>query len=220
LSLARAGADIAIHYGHSADEAAELADMIDEIGRRAVLFQADLAEPDEIEHLFAAISAEFGKLDVLVNNASVYHRTPFDTLTVDQWDAEIAVNARAPALCIRYAAPLMPDGSAIVNITDARTETARADWPAYSASKAALLAVTKSAAKALAARSITVNAVGPGAIMWEPDISEQSKAAVLAQVPMKRIGSPEDIAEAVVFLVRSDYITGQHLRVDGGWHTG
>ncbi|MHC4562376.1 MAG: SDR family NAD(P)-dependent oxidoreductase [Planctomycetota bacterium] len=221
VSLARAGADLALHYGRSADEAAELAEVIgDETGRRAKICQADLGQPLEIERLFAAVGAEFGKLDVLVNNAAVYHRTPFESLTAEQWDAEMAINARAPALCIHHALPLMPDGSSIVNITDARTETTRADWPAYSASKAALLAVTKSAAKALAGRNIRVNAVGPGAIMWEPDISEQSKAAVLAQVPMKRIGSPDDIAEAVVFLIRNDYITGQHLRVDGGWHTG
>lgn len=220
-ALAGAGADIALHFGRSGDDAEKTAgDLRRDTGVRVELFQADLADPAAIAQMFIDIGERFGRLDILVNNAAVYHCTPIEQLTAEQWDAEFAVNARAPALCIRHVLPLMPDGGAIVNIADARAESARADWPAYSASKAALLALTKSAAKALAKRNIHVNAVGPGAIMWEEDISEHAKAAVLARVPMKRMGSPEDVAKAVLFLLRNDYITGQHLRVDGGWHTG
>jgi NAD(P)-dependent dehydrogenase (short-subunit alcohol dehydrogenase family) len=220
LALARAGADVAVHYRSSAEEARQAADEIRSIGRRAELFQADLAQPGEIAAMFAAVGEAFGRLDVLVNSAAVYDRTPIGALTADQWDRQIAVNARAPALCIRYAVELMPDGGAIVNITDAGAEKAFPGYPAYCASKAALLSLTKSAAKALGGRNIRVNAVAPGLIEWPEGISEQQKRQVLSQVPMKRPGRPADVAAAVVFLAGHDYITGQALRVDGGWHMG
>jgi len=223
VSLARAGADVVVHYNRSEDQARETAEMIREIGRRAELICADLADPDQIDAMFARVTELFSAspkpLGVLVNNASVYHHTPIAKLTADQWDREIAVNARGPALCIRHAVELMTPGSAIVNITDVSAEDARAALPAYCASKAALLAVTKSAAKALAP-DIRVNAVAPGAIMWEESISEAQKQRVLTNVPMGRIGKPEDIAAAVIFLCQNEYITAQTIRVDGGWYLG
>ena len=155
---------------------------------------------------------------MLVNNASLYEPTPIETLTAESWDRQMAVNARAPALCVRHALGLMPSGSAIVNITDTHAETGRSTFIAYSASKGALLTLTKTLARALAARNIRVNAVGPGVAAWPPTATEAVKAKVLAQVPLGRAGRPEDIAAAVVFLASHDYITGQHLRVDGGWH--
>jgi len=218
LELAGAGADVALHHRSSAEGAREAASEIAALRRRAEVFGADLSDPAQIAGLFAAVARAFGRLDVLVNNAGVYSRTPIDTLTAEQWDAQFAVNARAPALCIRYAAGLMPEaGGAIVNIADIAAEKAWAGYPAYCASKAAMLALTKSAAKALAPR-IRVNAVSPGAALWADGMSEEQKRAVLAQVPMGRPGSPEDVARAVVFLARQDYITAQNLRVDGGWH--
>jgi NAD(P)-dependent dehydrogenase (short-subunit alcohol dehydrogenase family) len=219
LALAGAGANVAVHYNRSADEADSLADEIRRLGRRAECFQADLADPDAIEGLFAAVGKVMPSLLVLVNNASTYPRTPLETLTADQWDAVLAVNARAPALCIRHAAAIMPDGGSIVNITDSGAQDGWAGYPAYCASKAALESLTRSAARALAGRNIRVNAVGPGVVAWEDQTDEAVKAKVLAHVPMKRPGSPEDIAAAVVFLAKSDYITAQILRVDGGWQT-
>ena len=220
LALAEAGADIALHYRGSAQEARGTADEIRALGRRAELFQADLTRPDEIAGMFAAVGAAFGRLDVLVNNAAVYIRTPIETLTADQWDSQMAVNARAAALCIRHALPLMPDGGAIVNIADISGEKTFPGYPAYSASKAALLALTKSCAKALAGRNIRVNAVSPGIVEWHEGLTEEQKEEVLAHIPMRRIGSPADVAAAVVFLAKHDYITAQVLRVDGGWHMG
>ena len=220
-AIAAAGADVAIHYSRSGDAAAELAwEIRDTTGRRAERFQADLADPDQIQHLFQQIGAAYGRLDVLVNCAAVYNHTPIDTLTAEQWDSELAVNARAPALCIRHALPLMTDGGAIVNITDIAAEKGWGGYPAYCASKAALQALTKSAAKALAKRNIRVNAVAPGAIMWEEDRSEDDQKRVLAQVPLKRTGGPADIAQAVLYFIGNDYVTAQTLRVDGGWHMG
>jgi len=223
LSLAHAGADVIVHYNRSDTDARATAAMIADIGRRAELIAADLASPEQIEAMFARVAEMFGEtaqpLGVLVNNASVYHRTPIASLTAEAWDRTQAVNARGPALCIRHAIGLMPPGAAIVNITDISAEDPRAALPAYCASKAALLALTKSAAKALAP-DIRVNAVAPGAILWENDIPEAEIQRVLAQVPMKRTGRPEDIAAAVIFLCQNEYITAQTLRVDGGWHTG
>ena len=220
LSLARAGADVIVHYNRSEADARATAAAIEDIGRRAELVRADLACPDQIEAMFARVAEKFGDsaqpISVLVNNASVYHQTPIATLTADEWDRELAVNARGAALCIRHAIALMHPAAAIVNITDISAEDPRAALPAYCASKAALLAVTRSAAKALAP-NIRVNAVAPGAILWEEDMPEDRKQRVLAQVPLRRTGRPEDIAAAVIFLCQNEYITAQTLRVDGGW---
>lgn len=218
MAFAQAGADVAVHYSRSGTEARETAERIRASGRRAEMFQADLSDPKQIEQMFVAVEKAFGHLDILVNNAGIHRRTSIEDLTAEHWDAVLAVNARAPALCIRHAVALMPDGGAIVNITDIAAEKARAGYPAYCASKGAVLALTKSAAKALAPRNIRVNAVAPGAVLWQAGTSEQQKKDVLAQVPMKRTGSPEDVAAAVVFLAGHDYITAQTLRVDGGWH--
>lgn len=220
VSLARAGCDVAIHFNRSADDAKTAARQIADLGRRAELFGADLTDPARIAAMFAAIGKTFSHLDVLVNNASVCDRTPLASLTGEQWDAEMAVNARAAALCIRYASELMTSGGAIVNITDIAAESPFPAYVAYCASKAALLAMTKSAAKALAGRNIRVNAVAPGVVLWQDGLDEETKQKVIAQVPLKRPGCPQDIAAAVVFLASQDYITGQNLRVDGGWHMG
>ena len=220
ISLGQAGADVAIHYNRSAEQARQTAEAIRRLGRRAELFQADLAQPEQIAALFQAVGKAFSRLDVLVNNAAVYDRTPIESLTAEQWDSEMAVNARAPALCIAQAVPLMRQGGgAIVNITDVSAEKPWPGYPAYCASKAALLALTRSAAKALAGYNIRVNAVAPGVADWHEGATEQEKANVLAQVPMRRPGTPQDVAAAVVFLAAQDYITGQCLRVDGGWCT-
>jgi pteridine reductase len=217
IALARAGADVAVHYHSSANQAALVVDEIRAIGRRAEAIRADLADPAEIDALFDGLSRRMGPLGLLVNNAAVYERTPIEKLSAEQWDRILAVNARAPALCISRAAAMMERG-AIVNIADVSADSPRAKFPAYSASKAALLALTRSAAKALAPR-ITVNAVCPGAILWAEGASEEEKRKVLAMVPMARQGTPEDVAAAVVFLAGQDYVTGQALRVDGGWKT-
>ena len=220
LELARRGADIALHFGRSAEQAARTADEVRATGRRVELFQADLARTDDIAEMFDRISGAFGHLDVLVNNAATYERTPIDELTGAQWDAAQAVNARAAALCIRHASALMPDGGAVVNVTDIAGAKGWGGYPAYCASKAALTAVTKSCARALAGRNIRVNAVAPGAILWDSTTDPEQQRRVLAQIPMKRTGTPADIAEAVAFLATQDYVTAQTLRVDGGWHMG
>ena len=220
LALAKAGARVAVHYGRSEGEAMVLVEEVRRAGGQAEAFGADLADPAQIEAMFAAVGRSLGRLDILVNSAAVYHRTPLESLTADQWDAELAVNARAAALCIRHAAAIMPDGGAVVNITDIAAGRGFAGFPAYCASKGALSALTRSAARALAGRSIRVNAVAPGVALWQEGVTEVQKVKVLAQVPLRRAGTPQDVAAAAVFLLQADYITGQELRVDGGWHMG
>lgn len=220
LALARAGTDIALHYGHSADAARATAADIAALGRRVETISTDLAQPAEIEKLLARVGQVFGRLDVLVNSASLFDPTPIGSLTAEQWDRQFAVNARAPALCVHHALGLMSGGGAIINLTDTHAATGRSSFVAYSASKGALLTLTKTLARALASRNIRVNSVAPGVAAWPPAATEAVKAKVLAQVPLGRPGSPEDIAAAVVFLAGHDYITGQDLRVDGGWHMG
>jgi len=157
VSLARAGADVIVHYNRSEADANETASLIREIGRRAEIVQADLSQSDQIEAMMLRVAEMFGDspkpLGVLVNNASVYNRTPLAGLTTEQWDDEMAVNARGPAICISRAMPLLGPGASIVNITDVSADDPRAALPAYCASKAALEAVTISAAKALAAKA-------------------------------------------------------------------
>jgi len=240
LALARAGADVGLHYRASRVEAQETAREIEALGRRAELFQADLADPEQIDRLFEAVASAFGQLDVLVNNAAICERTPIKSLSAEQWDRHFAINTRAAALCISRAVPLMgaartdrptpaaqrsdasqssKSGGVVVNIADVSAGSPWPGYPAYCASKAALLALTRSAAKALAP-AIRVNSVSPGAILWSPDTTDVQKRKVLDHIPMGRTGSPEDVAAAVVFLARQDYVTGQDLRVDGGWKTG
>lgn len=220
LELAHAGADLAIHCHHSKDDAESLVTEIRTLGRQAECFSADLADPAEIATMFELIGNRFARLEVLVNNASVYHRTPWAEFTAEQWDAEFAVNTRGAALCIQHALKLFGDRpAAVVNIADIGAEKARPSYPAYCASKAALLAMTVSAARAMAPQ-VRVNAISPGVALWADPDDEQEHQKVLAQIPMKRPGSPEDIAKAVRFVIENDYLTAQNLRVDGGWSMG
>ena len=219
VALGRAGANVAVHYNRSAAEAAAVVEEIRALGVAAEALQADLAATDQIEAMFAAAAERFGRLDVLVNNASVFYPTPLEDLTAGQWDELMAVNAKAPTFCIQAAARRMRaggEGGAIVNITDI---AARRPWKAfcaYCAAKAALEAVTVSAARALAADGIRVNAVAPGVIEPPEGAPPERLARRIRQVPLGRKGSPEDVAAAVLFLIENDYVTGQTLNVDGG----
>jgi NAD(P)-dependent dehydrogenase (short-subunit alcohol dehydrogenase family) len=215
LALGQAGANVAVHYRSSAAEAEMTAADIRAFGREAMTLRADLALPAEIAALFAALAEKVGRLNILVNSAAVFARTPIESLTAEQWDAQHAVNARAAALCIRHALKLMPAGGVIVTATRPKPS-----YLAYCASKAALLSLTAGAAKALARRGIRVNAVSPGVALWPEGMAQADKDNLLARVPLGRAGTPEDVAAAVVFLCRCDYVTGENLHVDGGWHLG
>lgn len=214
------GHDLALHHLHSSDEMAAMASELEQVRAGSVLvLRADLAASDRLPELVAATVGRFGRLDALVNNASAFHPTPLDTVTTSQWDALFAVNARAPFFLAQAAAPhLRAAHGAIVNLADVYAHRPLAAHAPYSASKAALVSLTRALALELAP-DVRVNAVAPGAILWpEHGQPAQAQQAILAATALGRAGAPDDIAAAVSWLLSADagYVTGQVLHVDGG----
>lgn len=217
--LHAAGYDLALHYRSSADEMQALAGELEgQRGGSVLTLQADLAQFDRLPELVSKTIGRFGRLDALVNNASGFQPTPFGSVTPAQWDALFASNARAPFFLAQAAAPhLAAAQGAIVNLVDVYAQRPLRGYSAYCMAKAALAMATKSLALELAPE-VRVNAIAPGAILWaEGDDGEQRKAAMLARTPLARTGTPEEVAEAVRWLLRdATYCTGQVLRLDGG----
>lgn len=217
--LHAAGHDLALHYRDSADAMQALAAELETIRPGSVLsLQADLADAAALPGLVDATTTRFGRLDVLVNNASAFSPTPLGSITAADWDTQFATNARAPLLLAQAAAPhLRATHGAIVNLVDLYAERPLRDHAVYCMSKAALVAGTRALALELAPE-VRVNAIAPGAILWpEEGKPEAAKAAMLARTPLARVGSEHDIAEAVLWLVQgAGYTTGHVLPVDGG----
>lgn len=217
--LHAAGYDLALHHRDSADDARSLVAELENARTGSTLsLQADLAQFDRLPELVAKTVGRFGRLDALVNNASAFYPTPFGATTPAQWDELFAVNARAPFFLAQAAAPHLANAhGAIVDIADIYAERPLREHAAYTISKAALLHMTRALALELAP-NVRVNAVSPGAILWpEGGKDEQAQAAILARTPLARTGTPEEIAEAVLWLLRdAGYCTGQTLHVDGG----
>ena len=223
-ALHAAGYDLALHCRSSRAELEVLAGELE--ARRpgsTLVLQADLAEFDRLPELVAHAVGRFGRLDALVNNASSFQPTPLGAATPAQWDALFASNARAPFFLAQAAAPhLAATRGAIVNLADIYGERPLRGHALYCMAKAALLMATQSLALELAP-AVRVNAVAPGAILW-PEAGpegeakgEAAKAALVARTPLARIGTPEEVAAAVLWLLRdAGYVTGQVLRLDGG----
>lgn len=214
-----AGYDLALHCRHSR---AELDALIGELeARRAnstLVLQADLADIERLPGLVDAALARFGRLDALVNNASTFHPTPLGSITVQQWEELFAANARAPLLLAQAAAPHLKNArGAIVNITDIYAERPLRDHAVYCMSKAALRMATLVLAQALGPE-VRVNAVAPGNMLPpEGNADAARQLALNEQTALQRQGTPEDIAGAVLWLIRDEaYVTGQTIRVDGG----
>lgn len=214
------GHAVALHCHRSRDAADALAAELDasRAGCSCVL-QADLADASAVPLLVADTVARFGRLDGLVNNAAAFAPTALAATDAAAFDALMATNARAPFLLAQAAAPhLRSLRGAIVNIGDLYAERPRADLVAYAASKAALLGLTRGLAVALAPE-IRVNAVSPGAILWPEDGADPAvQARILDATPLARLGSAEEIADAVAWLLRGGFTTGEVLRLDGGRH--
>lgn len=216
LELARAGHDLVIHFRTSAAQAEEVASQCVSLGVHGLPLQADLTRPDEVERLFERIDAAFGRLDVLVNSAAVFRCTPAWDLSDEDLDLHLDVNLKAPYRCAVLASRRMRHrGGCIVNIADVAAERPFRDHVPYCVSKAALVMMTRSMAKAYAPR-IRVNAVSPGTVLFREDEDEDLRRRVIARIPLGRVGSAEDVARAVRFLVESPHITGAILPVDGG----
>jgi pteridine reductase len=213
------GHDLALHYRSSAADMQALAAELEAQRAGSVLtLQADLAEFDRLPELVAQTVGRYGRLDALVNNASTFQPTPLGEATPAQWDALFASNARAPFFLAQAAAPhLKAARGAIVNLADIYAERPLRGHAVYCMAKAALVMATKSLALELAP-DVRVNAIAPGAILWaEHDDADAKQKAMLARTPLARTGTPEEIAEAVRWLLReATYTTGQVLRLDGG----
>ena len=221
--LARGGADVALVYRSSRAEAEETAKAVSALGRRAAVLQADLSEVDAAQGVIDGTVAALGRLDILVNMASLYKPRPFDELDVDDWESQMAVDLRAAWLCARAAVPHMRRvrGGRIVNFSDwvARSGRPRyAGYLTYYVAKAGVIALTEALALELAPDQILVNAIAPGPIVAPENISDEEFAQVERATPLGRWGGEIEIAKAVLALVDSDFITGETIRVDGGRH--
>lgn len=223
VELARAGADLAIVYRSSRREADETASAIRALDRRVVELQADLQEVDACRRVVDEAAEVLGRLDVLVNMASVYVSRPFDELTLEDWNSAIDVDLRASWLCARAAVPHMrrQGEGHIVNVSDWVARSGRPRYPGflpYYVAKAGVIALTEALALELAPDRILVNAVAPGPILPPEGTSASMIAAVERATPLGRWGGEIEIARAVLAFVHSDFITGETLRVDGGRH--
>jgi pteridine reductase len=209
---------VAVHYHSSSDGAKETAREIESAGGEAALFADDLSTHRGPSELVQKVVAKFGSLAVVVNSAAVMERTPVGAVTPQIWDSIFALNLRAPFLISQDAAPIMKkEGGAIVNIADL---AAFESWPAYiphSISKAAIVKMTSGMARVLAPE-IRVNAIAPGAVLLPDDWEEDSGEHLVASTPLQRLGSPDDVVDALLYLLKSDYVTGETIIVDGGRH--
>jgi NAD(P)-dependent dehydrogenase (short-subunit alcohol dehydrogenase family) len=221
--LARGGTDVALVYRTSRAEAEETAADVRAVGRRAIVIQADLSDPDACERVVDDTVAALGRLDILVNMASIYVPTPLDDVTVEQWDTQIAVDLRSAWLCARAAVPHMRRlrGGRIINFADWVSRSGRPRYPGfmtYYVAKSGVIALTEALALELAADQILVNAIAPGPIAAPEGTSDEEFAKVEKATPLGRWGGEAEIAKAVLAMIETDFVTGETIRVDGGRH--
>ena len=215
LHLAEEGADLIVHYHRSPADAREVVTQITSLGRRAICLPADLAKKSDIDKLFADTKKEFGRLDILVNNASNFLHADFPSTTEEIWDAALDVNLKAPFFCSQAAAPLLKrsDG-VIINLSDVAGFLGWTGYIPHSVSKAGVSMLTRVLAKTLAPE-IRVNAIAPGTISMSGDPPDLA-ADFIKRAPLQRTGTTEDVTSAISFLINSPFITGEVLVLDGG----
>lgn len=217
-ALADRGVHQAVHYRTSKTEAEDAVELFRVLGVEAESFQADLSQVKEVEALASEVLKRFGRLDILVNNASVFFPSPLGEVTDLQWDTLINTNLKGPFFLAQKVGLAMKAavGGTIINIGDWAAERPYAGYLPYCISKAGVVAMTKGLAKALAPE-VRVNCINPGPVMLPEDLSEAEKEEVMRKTPLQRTGSPADIANAVVFLCEgTDFMTGAVITVDGG----
>ncbi|HLC44111.1 MAG TPA: SDR family NAD(P)-dependent oxidoreductase [Patescibacteria group bacterium] len=217
--LASEGAEILV-ADLNVENAEKVAADINSAGGKAVAFKCDVSKKDEVDEVIEKAVSEFGKLDILVNNAGIYPMKPFLEMTEEDWDKVINVNLKSTFLCTQAAALKMAEGSKIVTISSIAAFVGFEGLAHYCATKGGINASVRAIALELAKKKINVNAVAPGAIETPgAAAAEEIMKQTIAMIPAARMGQPEDIANAVAFLVsdKADYITGQTLIVDGGW---
>jgi pteridine reductase len=218
LALGQAGANVVVHYNRSAEQARVVLQDLAALGVQSTAVAGDLSRVAEVERMVDAAVARWGRLDVLVNNAGIWGSTPIGTVTEERWSEFIDTNLRSAFFASQRATPaLRASGGAIVNIADVGALRPWRNHTPYLISKGGIITLTEALAKDLAP-DVRVNAVAPGAVLlpddWTPEQIEHATRNVL----LKRLGHPEDVAQAVLYLARADYVTGVVLPVDGGRH--
>jgi len=221
--LAERGANLVLSYRGSKAEADDTVCDVTRRGRRALAVAADVSRATDCTGLVAAAHDAFGRVDALVNMASVYDSTPFDELTEAGWDRDLNVNLKSAFLCAKAVIPVMraTGGGRIVNFADWLARSGRPNYRgfvSYYVAKAGIIALTESMALELAADQILVNAIAPGPILPPPDMEPEDVAAVASVTPVGRWGGEIEVAKAVLTLIETDFITGETIRVDGGRH--
>jgi pteridine reductase len=217
LALGGRGYAVAVHYHASRAGAEETAAHLAAMGAAAHLFHADLSSPSAPAQLVRDVVTGMARLDVVINSAASMLRTPFGSVSAEEWDRVLALNARAPFLLAQEAARVLPEGGVIVNVADL---SAFETWPAYlphGVSKSAVVYLTRALARVLAPR-IRVNAVAPGAVLlpegWEAGSAERLRKTT----PLGTLGTPADVTQAVLYLLDATYVTGETIIIDGGRH--
>jgi len=216
LRLAQEGADVAIHYGKSEAEARELAAEIQKLGQRAAIFSAEMTDVSAIQNLIADVVTHFSRLDILVNGAANFLQTKFGETTEKTWDASLDTNLRAPFFCSQAAAPHLAKSGhgVIVNFADIGGLIGWREFLPHSLSKSGVILMTRVLAKELAP-AVRVNAIAPGTITMPGDPPEW-EADFIRNAPLRRSGRPEEIADAVLYLITAEFMTGHTLVLDGG----
>ncbi len=222
-ALASRGADIALVFNRSRAEADAAAAAIAALGRRAFVLQADLADPVSCRRVIDTAASSLGRLDVLVNMASVYESKPLNDLKLEDWNRALEIDLRATHLCTHAAIPHMRHqrGGRVVNFTDWIVASGRPRYTGYVpyyVAKAGVVGLTEALALELAADQILVNAVAPGPILAPSGTSDEERLAVERATPLGRWGGSAEISKAVLFLIETDFVTGETIRVDGGRH--
>ncbi|ABO50589.1 3-oxoacyl-[acyl-carrier-protein] reductase [Desulforamulus reducens MI-1] len=222
LALAGAQADIVVNYAGRTEAAEETAAAIREMGRRVLVYKADVSDAQQVQEMVAATLAEFGKVNILVNNAGITRDNLILRMKEEDWDSVLSVNLKSAFNTIKAVArPMVKARSGrIINVSSVVGQYGNAGQANYSAAKAGLIGLTKSMAKELGPRNITVNAVAPGFIMTDmtEHLTSEAREKMVSSIALNRLGSPEDVASMVAFLASDfcGYITGQVIGIDGG----
>ena len=219
LALASRGCDVLIHYHRSEAAAARTEDEARALGVRAFRVMADLRSPEGVGAVFAAADSCLGGVDILINSAAELEPQDLGAVSIEDWERVVNLNLRAPFFCLQQAAQRMRarGGGAIVNISDIAGHRPWPRYPVHSISKAGVEMLTKVAALSLAP-SIRVNAVAPGPVEKPEAMTDERWAALASSLPLRRPGSGQDVAQAVLFCLENDYLNGETLLVDGGDH--
>ena len=218
LALAQAGSNIAVNYHQQAAAAEEVRSAIQKLGRRAIAIQADVSVPADVERLVSEAERQLGEVEILVNNAGIAQTKPIAEITLEDWERILRVNLTSAFLVTQRVLPNMRKRrwGRIINLSSVAAQTGGVIGPHYATSKAGLIGLTHSYANLLAKEGITANAIAPA--LLETDMVTGNLSASPDKIPLGYFGHPDEAGRAAVLLAESDYITGQTINLNGGWH--